>query len=372
MPYFERPKAPRDWRWTVGLIGRGLIVTGLMMFAFVAYQLWGTGIQTAQAQNDLESQFQELLQSTSTTGSTTTTIAPTETTDGATTTSTIPVAPPGVIEEGAPVAQLRIAKIGVDWTVVEGVAVNDLKKGPGHFPETPMPGQLGNAAIAGHRTTHGQPFYRLDELAPGDLIEVDTLAGAFIYSVTGSIVVSPSEYAAVIPTVDPNTATLTLATCTPRYTANSRLIVKAVLVPEQSGPVVRPSSATTPGDSTTSSVLGTLPGDDTIVPSSDTSNTSGTSNTSDTSGTATTTTSVVPAPPSTAGDSFSGGWFDDSSAILPSILWGLALVGVSLGAWFIGKRANRLWVCYAAGVVPFVVVLYFFFENINRLLPPGI
>ena len=367
MPYFERPKAPRDWRWTVGLVGRVLIVTGLLMFGFVAYQLWGTGIQTAQAQNDLQSQFQELLQSTSTTSSTTTTssTAPSESTTGTTTTSTIPVAAAGVIEEGVPVAQLRIDKIGLDWTVVEGVAVSDLKKGPGHFPETPMPGQLGNAAIAGHRTTHGQPFYRLDELQPGDLIEIDTLGGTFTYSVTGSTVVSPSEYAAVIPTVDPDTATLTLATCTPRYTANSRLIVKAVLVPEQSSPVMRPSSATTPDDSTTSSVQGTLPGDDTTtVPSTD-----GATGTTDGSPT---TTSLVPAPPSTAGDSFSGGWFDDTSAILPSILWGLALAAVSVGAWFAGKKANRLWVCYAAGAVPFVVVLYFFFENINRLLPPGI
>ncbi len=368
MPYFERPKVPRDWRWTVGLVGRALIVTGLLMFAFVAYQLWGTGIQTAQAQNDLESQFQELLQSTTTTTSTTVTssTAPTGTT-AVPTTSTIPVAPVGALQPGAPMAQLRIPKIGLDWTVVEGVAVPDLKKGPGHFPETPLPGQLGNAAIAGHRTTHGQPFYRLDELAPGDLIEVDTVAGRFVYSVTGSIVVAPSEYDAVIPTVDPDTATLTLATCTPRYTANNRLIVNAVLVPEQSASVMRPSSATTPDDSTTTSVAATLPGDDTAVDTSVDTTEPATGGSTDT-----TTTALVAAPASTAGDSFSGGWFDDTSAIWPSILWGLALAGVAVAGWFVGKRANRLWVCYAVGAVPFVVVLYFFFENINRLLPPGL
>jgi sortase A len=361
VPYFERPKAPHDWRWTVGLIGRILIVTGLLMFAFVAYQLWGTGIQTARAQNDLDTQFQELLQSTSTSTSTTSTTAPTETTDGTTTTSTIPVAPAQVIAAGTPVAQLHIDRIGLSWTVVEGVGTDDLRKGPGHFPETPMPGQLGNAAIAGHRTTYGAPFYDLDELQPGDLIEVDTLAGRFVYSVTGSTVVNPSEYAAVIPTVDPNTATLTLATCTPIGTARQRLIVKAVLVPDQSSAVVRPPSATTPLDATTTTVQGTLPGDDTTVPPTD-----GTVQSS------TTSTTIVPALDSTTGDSFSGGWFDDTSAILPTILWGLVLAGVAVGSWFIGKRANRLWVCYAVGAVPFVVVLYFFFENINRLLPPGI
>ena len=364
VPYFERPKAPRDWRWTVGLVGRILIVSGLMMFAFVAYQLWGTGIQTAQAQNDLDRQFQELLQSasTSTTTSTTSTstTAPTETTEGTTTTSTIPVAPVQVIGSGTPVAQLHIDAIDLNWTVVEGVGVEDLKQGPGHFPETPMPGQLGNAAIAGHRTTHGQPFFRLDELKPGDLIRVETLAGTFVYAVTGSTVVNPSEIS-VIATVDPDTATLTLTTCTPKYTARQRLVVRAVLVPDQSSAVMRPPSATTPDDATSTTVAPTLPGDETTVPSTDSTVSS-----------STTTTTVVAAPDSTAGDSFSGGWFDDTGAILPSILWGLVLVGVVVGAWRIGKKANRLWVCYAVGAVPFVVVLYFFFENINRLLPPGL
>ena len=96
-----------------------------------------------------------------------------------------------------------IPSIGLDWIVVEGVQVADLKKGPGHFHETPMPGQLGNAAIAGHRTTYGAPFFDLDDLEPGDLIEVQTLVGTFIYEVTGTEVVNPSEYALVIPTNDP-------------------------------------------------------------------------------------------------------------------------------------------------------------------------
>jgi sortase A len=66
VPYFQRPKHPRDWRWWVGGIGRVLVVTGLLMFAFVGYQLWGTGIQTAQAQNSLEDQFNDLMSATTT------------------------------------------------------------------------------------------------------------------------------------------------------------------------------------------------------------------------------------------------------------------------------------------------------------------
>ena len=61
------------------------------------------------------------------------------------------------------------------------MALPDLKKGPGHYPESPLPGQEGNAAIAGHRTTYGAPFNRIDELEPGDEIHVETIQGSFTY-----------------------------------------------------------------------------------------------------------------------------------------------------------------------------------------------
>ena len=74
-------------------------------------------------------------------------------------------------------ASIHIPKIGLDRAVVQGVGVPDLRKGPGHYPDSPMPGQLGNAAIAGHRTTYGAPFNRIDELAPGDEITIVTVVG---------------------------------------------------------------------------------------------------------------------------------------------------------------------------------------------------
>ena len=141
---------------------------------------------------------------------------------------------------------LRIPKIGVDNAVVQGVEVEDLRKGPGHYPETPMPGQLGNAAIAGHRTTYGQPFNRLDELSPGDEIDVTTLQGAYRYVVDtqqdsdgnrrGHIVVQPSQVEVLEPTPDPahpgtELATLTLTTCNPKFSAAERLVVKATWKP---------------------------------------------------------------------------------------------------------------------------------------------
>ena len=92
---------------------------------------------------------------------------------------------------GDVMALLQIPSIGVETYVVSGVQPADLKQGPGHYPDTPMPGQLGNSAIAGHRTTYGQPFYRLDELQAGDPIDLTTVQGHFTYRVTGSEVVEP-------------------------------------------------------------------------------------------------------------------------------------------------------------------------------------
>lgn len=377
VPYFKRPKQPRDWRWVVGGIGKTLITLGLLMFAFVGYQLWGTGIQTARAQNKLESQFEEMMRATTTVVTTTTTtapptestIAPTESTVAPT--STVPVAPPAPpVPNGDALARMAIPRIGLDWIVVQGVGVDDLKKGPGHFRETPMPGQLGNSAIAGHRTTHGAPFGDVDELEPGDLIIVTMAngAGVFTYSVTGTIIVSPSEYAAVIPTVDPTIATLTLATCHPEYTSRERMIVKAVLVPEQSGQVFAPPPNTLPPEPELT--LPAEPQETTVVAPVDTS--AGETVTTVDAGPTTTIATTPVAENTITEDGLSGGWFDDSAAIPHAIMWGLALLAVGIGAYFVGKASKRLYVSFLVGFIPFVVVLYFFFENVNRLLPPGL
>ena len=117
------------------------------------------------------------------------------------------------IHPGDPVARLEIDKIGVDKIVVAGTDTADLRKGPGHYPNTPLPGQLGNATIAGHRTTFGAPFYRINELVVGDEIKVTTLEGVFIYRVTEQRVVSPTDVSVIANTTD---AELTLTSCHPR------------------------------------------------------------------------------------------------------------------------------------------------------------
>ena len=132
--------------------------------------------------------------------------------------------------EGVAFALLRIPslpRLADGWNVVEGVSVADLRNGAGHMPRTPLPGQPGNSVISGHRTTYGAPFHELDELKPGDTIEVDTAIGTHTYAVRESIIVSPTE---VWVTDNRDGAWLTLTTCNPRYSARERLIIFAEMV----------------------------------------------------------------------------------------------------------------------------------------------
>ncbi len=248
-------------RRVVGAIGRVFITSGVLILLFVAYQLWGTGIYTARQQSELEKQFNAALvsegQEAPTTSSTSTTTTLPGTPPSSTTTSTTEPPPPPP-PEGDAVAHIEIPKIGVDSIVVNGVTRDDLRKGPGHYPDTPLPGQQGNAAIAGHRTTYGAPFGNLDQLSPGDLIQVRTLQGNFKYHVREQLVVKPTDVEVILPTpVDPDdpskgfAATLTLTTCNPKYSAAQRLVIHADLEPEQvalpAPPIVKNAKLTEEG-----------------------------------------------------------------------------------------------------------------------------
>jgi sortase A len=373
---WDRPKPPRDWRWFVGGLGRILITLGLMMFAFVAYQLWGTGIQTAQAQRTLSEEFDQALASVQATAPSTTLAAATSTAPPATETTVsgaaptptttmpadVPAARP-VPDLGKGVARLEIPRIGVNRIVVEGATAGDLTKGPGHFPETPLPGQLGNAAIAGHRTTHLAPFFSLEKMQQGDEIIVTTLNGRYVYQVTGSEEVAPEDYAAVIPTTDVTKATLTLVTCTPRYTATNRLIIHSELVAGKSNALTEADPAEPVVDSASPEV--TLPNEgpisvaETVAPTATTAPAAATPNSEP----------AAAAPTPTA---FVDGWFSDKTAIPQAIMWGIFLIAVAVGIYWISRLARRYWVGFLVGFAPFLVVLYFFYENVNRLLPPNL
>ena len=132
------------------------------------------------------------------------------------------------VDEGDSLTRIRIPAIGVNVVVVEGTSSSALRAGAGHYPRTPLPGEDGNVAIAGHRTTYGKPFADLDRLAPGDDIFLDTPLGRHHYRATRQpFVVDKADWSPIAQT---GGKTLTLSTCHPKRSDRQRLIVQAELV----------------------------------------------------------------------------------------------------------------------------------------------
>jgi sortase A len=206
------PAAPRrrlELASILSVTGRTLIALGLLVLGFVAFELLGTNVAEARNQSTLREQL----------------VAPPPPIDLPVSRPVAgPAPPPPPI--GSAVAQIRIPRIGLDKAVVEGVDMSDLRKGPGHYANTPLPGQPGNSAIAGHRTTYGAPFFRLDEMQPGDPIFVSTAQGAFRYEVRQVFAVKPTQVEVLNHTENNQ---LTLTTCEPRFSAARRLVVVADL-----------------------------------------------------------------------------------------------------------------------------------------------
>jgi sortase A len=137
--------------------------------------------------------------------------------------------------EGDSGARLEIPAIDLTDYVVEGTDVDSLRKGPGHYPETPLPGERGTTAIAGHRTTYGAPFRNIDDLDRGDLIMVDMPDGRFVYRVEESKIVDDQDLSVLKPV---GYRRLMLSACHPLYSAAQRVIVYARQV-RRERPVVR-------------------------------------------------------------------------------------------------------------------------------------
>ena len=316
-----------------GALGRVLLCVGTVILLFVAYQLWGTNLAESHSQDVLRQQLQKELHRahSGSTPSSTTTPGSSSTTPGSTSTtapgptSDDPAPDTAAPAEGSPVALLQIPAIGVDKVVVEGTNTPDLRQGPGHYQGTPLPGQAGNAAIAGHRTTYGAPFYNLDALHKPDLIMLTTPQGMFTYEVARSLVVSPTNESVLAASATPE---LTLTTCNPRFSASSRLVVQAALV----------SSSVTPSAT----------------------------------GPSTTTTTTPPAQGlsvgSAAADDLAGG----QGNWQPALLWGIGVLVAGAVVLLVGRRRrerSRRFIVYGAGGVGVLVVLFFFFGAVSPLLP---
>lgn len=296
----------------VAFLGRALVAASALMVLFLAYQFWGTGLVTAREQRALKAGFEQRLAAAEANagrlpadGGSVATASPTP---------NAVVAPGEAVVPGEAVALLEIPAIGASHAVVEGVEVRDLREGPGHYPWTPLPGERGNAAIAGHRTTYGAPFGRLDEVEPGDEIHVTTLWGRFTYRVTDRSIVGPRRVD-VLRSGDDHR--LTLTTCNPRYSAAQRLVVSALLVSDPAGapvpgPVVDEGSASAVLDGAASSSWAAAAGS-------------------------------MPAP--------------------------TAAVMLVTGAWWWGYRRRRRWYTWLAGVLPFLAALFYFYAALEQALP---
>ena len=126
--------------------------------------------------------------------------------------------------KGDAIARIEIPAIGVSEYVVEGTYLETLRRGPGHYPETPLPGERGTAAIAGHRTTYGAPFRKIDQLKAGRRIVVDMPDGRFVYRVETTKIVDDSDLSVLEPV---GYKRLMLSACHPLYSAAQRVIVFA-------------------------------------------------------------------------------------------------------------------------------------------------
>jgi sortase A len=162
---------------------------------------------------------------------TTSTLPPTPTTVPAVAAPrTRPIDPPADPHAAVPVVKIgdiQIPRIGLVHPLYEGVTLTVIDRGPGHWPGSAVPGQLGNAVFAGHRVTHTHPFLRINELVEGDEIIFKMDNGTFTYKVTGHQIVTPKDVHIVDPTRD---ATLTLFACHPPHQAIQRYVVRAALV----------------------------------------------------------------------------------------------------------------------------------------------
>lgn len=210
---------------TLGFLGELLLTAGVLILLYVAYVLWGTGLQTERAQSDLREQTVQAW------------AAPATGDDSAS--DQVDSADEATLELGGGYALLRIPRFGADWewVVVQGTELADLGNGPGHYVHSANPGELGNLAIAGHRSGHGAPFHNLDQLQVDDVIEIETADGVWTYTLDqGPIIIEPSDVWVVDPVpgeppdAEPTERRLTLTTCHPRYGSAQRMYVSGVLI----------------------------------------------------------------------------------------------------------------------------------------------
>ncbi|MCC2307874.1 class E sortase [Cellulomonas chengniuliangii] len=215
----------------IGVLGELLITLGFLVLAFLVWQLWWTDVEGNQAQAEIVESlpWAPPAAAAAASGEATPVVAaprrdepPVIAEPGhAVTFATVQV-PRWSDEPERPISQ------GVDRPTVLDVL------GIGHYPETAMPGAIGNFSLAGHRTTYGKPLNRIAELQDGDPIVVRTADTWYVYRVTSSAIVTPQDVQVIDPVpgqpgVEPTERMITLTTCHPMFSARERYVVHGVL-----------------------------------------------------------------------------------------------------------------------------------------------
>ncbi len=245
----------------LGITGETLITLGTLIGLFVAWELWWTDIGANQAQAEIVSNLD--WQNTQP--------------QPAITAGNVPVAvdpvnverhdEPPVIAEPAHAttfATMYVPRWGLDYVrpISEGTDKRGVLDplGIGHYARTAMPGGWGNFSVAGHRTTYGKPFNRIEEIKVGDAVVIRTESTWYVYRVIRTEIVRPNDIGVIAPVPDhpgeaANGRYLTMTTCHPKYSAARRYIVHAELdywMPSDAGfpkellPVITPPATPSP------------------------------------------------------------------------------------------------------------------------------
>jgi sortase A len=304
----------------LGVLGRILIGLGLLVLGFVAFQLWGTGLEESHQQEELTGELAGELGE----------VAEGPTTDPAALAEALGEIDPATAEvlapppEGEPIGIIEIPRIELARVVVQGTTRADLKKGPGHYVSTPMPGQPGNVGIAGHRTTYGAPFNRIDEIRPGDEIVVSTAQGRFTYRA----IPAPGAPDQAWYTVDPSQSEVladmgddrvTLTACHPKYSARQRIVVHGVL----EGPAAPTSTEVVAADQGAA----------------------------------------------TQEEDFDEGLGSTPEELPRALAWLVAALAVLLGAWLLSRSVRLHWLVWLVATPLILVLVWNGYVHMDRYLP---
>jgi sortase A len=214
----------RGVRAVAGAAGELAITVAVLLLAFVAWQLWWTDVEAERSQDRAVTRIEQEF------------AAP-------------PAPAPAAAEPGQPEARveldlpagdafalIRVPRFGPEFVrpVLEGTTRPVLAQGVGHYVGSARPGEVGNFATAGHRTTYGKPYSDIDTLRTGDLVVVETRTAYHVYAVTSHEIVLPSAVEVIEPVPGhpgavPVVAAMTLTSCNPRYSAAERYVVHAAL-----------------------------------------------------------------------------------------------------------------------------------------------